>query len=633
MKKVFKFVLLAFTLSFFLLVFNSLSQCQSWYPPYFQTPYSQTGYYLSPPINSNINRGVYYGGSSTGYYPYPSNYLPSQSTLGYAYLTAELHLAYSVADGDYIYVLYQNMATGTGTGGIAGEAGLAIFEASGSDDYDYVSHIDLYNGGSASGIVPIPLGIVVQDDLAVIGAAKGTVYFVDISDKDDPEIIKEFVLVEIDEDSYSGLSDAYPLAMKDDVLFVVMSQGVMGEDAETTIYAYDISNPDDIDEDDDLLDSYTIDDFDIHTMVIDSGYLYAAGNEANDEPSILVLDISDPEHLSLKKTFTNLGGDDYSHVSLEVNGDYLMATVSLDEDSSDYEDHGFKFKIINISNPENPALVYSSGRLEGVPLPDQKNIACSDNHVFVLTTIGDYGAWVSGATWWLEANSFDSKVYVFDVTDPSNADRVETSSKYDGAGRGLYVVATDRLCLHTDTELIIFDISDPTDMSLEGTVDIYNIMDGKLDDTYKYYYGMASTPYGYYNSPYIYNYGYRNAAFNGYNTYPFPNNNYFNYPSYPGNFGYRYGNNMGGIYPGGYGYNTGYYNYGPGYGTFGYPNYGTGNLPPYSNYPSGYGYGYQPPYGNTYGGYFTNPFSGVYFGRPYPGFGSDGYGIPNGVFY
>ncbi|MGA1795219.1 MAG: LVIVD repeat-containing protein [bacterium] len=522
-------------------------------------------------------------------------------TSGSAYLPAELHLAYSVADGDYIYVLYQNMTTSTGTGGIAGEAGLAIFEASGSDDYDYVSHIALYKGGSASGIVPIPLGIVIQDDLAVIGAAKGTIYFVDISDKDDPELINELVIIDIDDDYYSSLSDAYPLAMKDDVLFVVTSEGVMGEGAETTIHAYDISNPDDTDEDDDL-DSYTIDDFDIHTMVIDSGYLYVAGNEANDEPSILVFDISDPEHLSLEKTFTDLDGDDYSHVSLAVNGDYLFATVGLDEDSSDYEDHGFKFKIINISNPENPALVYSSGRLEGVPLPDQKNIACSGNHVFLLTTIGDYGAWISGATWWLNAGSFESKVHVFDVTDPPNADQVETSSKYDGAGRGLYVVATDRLCLHTDTELIIFDISDPTDLSLEGTVNIYSIMDGKLDDSYQYYYGMASTPsYGYYGSPYIYNNGYRNAAFSGYNTYPLPYTNYFNYPSYPVNASYRYGNYMGGIYPGGYGYNRGYYNYGPGYGpsfNVGYPNYGTGNLRPYGgfyNYPSGYGY--QRPYG------------------------------------
>ncbi|MGA1843332.1 MAG: hypothetical protein ACMUIS_02080, partial [bacterium] len=240
MKKVFKFVLLAFTLSLCLLVFSSLSQCQSWYPPYMQNPYSQSGYYVSPPIYSNINRGVYYGGSSTGYYPYPSNYLP-YLTSGSAYLPAELHLAYSVADGDYIYVLYQNMTTGTGTGGIAGEAGLAIFEASGSDDYDYVSHIALYNGGSASGIAPIPLGIVIQDDLAVIGAAKGTIYFVDISDKDDPELINELVIIDIDDDYYSSLSDAYPLAMKDDVLFVVTSEGVMGEDAETTIYAYDIS--------------------------------------------------------------------------------------------------------------------------------------------------------------------------------------------------------------------------------------------------------------------------------------------------------------------------------------------------------------------------------------------------------
>jgi len=434
-----------------------------------------------------------------------------------------------------------------------------------------------------------------------------------------------------------------------------MSEGVMGEDAETTIYAYDISDPDNTDVDDDLLDSYTIDDFDIHTMVIDSGYLYVAGNEANDEPSILVFDISNPENLSLEETFTDLDGDDYSLVNLAVNGDYLMATITLDQDSSNYEDHGFKFKIINISDPKNPTLVYSSSKMAGIHLPGQKSIAFSGNHVFLSTTIGDYGNWMAGGAYrlFLDTGLFKSKVYVFDVSDPANVDQVETSSKYDCAGRGLYVVDSDRLCLQTDTELKIFDISDPTDLSLEGTVEIFNIMDGKLDDTYRTYYAIASSPYSnYYGS------NYRQASYGGYN--PYNNlNSYNNYSSYPGYSGNGYGIPYGGysIYGqplpdygsspfGNYGFNTGYNSYSPefGYGPSsygGYPNYGYGNSPyssylfnagynNYNNYDAGYG---PPPY-SGYGGYGGSGYSGwggpTYLGyipgSEYPGWGNPALG-------
>ena len=327
-----------------------------------------------------------------GYNPYSSGYMPYPSTPSSSYLPAELLLEYSVADGDYIYVLYNNMLRTSS--GDTGEAGLAIFEASGSDDYDYVSRIALFDGGGPTAL--IPQAIVIQDDLAVIGTFHGPVYFVDISDKDDPDIINTLTL----SDQFSNYMtvDTSTLAIKDDVLFVVLSEGVMGEDAETTIYAYDISDPDDTDENDDL-DSYTIDNFDIHNMVIDSGYLYVAGNEDEDEPSILVFDISDPENLSLEETFTDLDGDEYSRGDITVKGDYLLATVTLDQDSSDYEDHGFKFKIINITDPTSLSLVYSSSKMEGTPL-DGKNIAFSDDHVFLYSTIGDYGSWPGASGWW-----------------------------------------------------------------------------------------------------------------------------------------------------------------------------------------------------------------------------------------
>jgi len=648
MKKFFSIASLICLLGFCFLVFTSPSQCQQWYSPYSQGPYSQGSYYApysSPPINININMGGFRGSSPMGYNPYPSSYQP--------YPSAELLLEGSVADGDYIYVLYNNMLR-IGGSMESGEAGLAIFEASGSDDYDYVSRIALFKGGSNVAPTPtgiVPTKIVIQDDLAVIGCFRGPVFFVDISDKDDPDLINTLNLS--DKVDHYEIADTNTLAMKDDLLFVVMSEGVMGEDAETTIYAYDISDPDDTDEDDDLLDSYTIDNFDIHTMVIDSGYLYAGGHEDDDEPSILVFDISDPENLSLEETFTDLDGDDYSRVDLAVKGDYLMATITLDQDSSDYEDHGFKFKIINISDPENPSLVYSSSKMEGIPHHEQKSIAFSDNHVFLLTTIGDHGNWMGGGAWWtrLDEVLFESKVYVFDVSDPANADKVETSSKYDGAGRGIYVASNDRLCLQTDTELKIFDISDPTDLSLEGTVEIYNTMDSKLDDNYLYYTPMSSSPYyGNYGSPYNYGYDYRQASYSGYNPYSNFNtyNNYSSYPSYSGyGIGTPYGGysnygvalpDYGGPYFGGYNSNTGYnsgpvinyesvpfggysnYGYGTPYGGYGasgysgwggstyggygfnagYNNNGSGyGYPPYGGYsngPSEYGYGYQPPY-------------------------------------
>jgi len=642
MKKFFSIASLVCLLGFSFLIFTSPSQCQQWYPPYSQMPYSQgPNYspYSSPPINININMGGFPGGSPMGYNPYPSSYMPYPS-VGSRYPTAQLLLDSSVADGDYIYVLYQNMLRISGSGE-SGEAGLAIFEASGSDDYDYVSHYSLIKGGSnvaptSTGI--IPTGIVIQDDLAVIGCFMGPVFFVDISDKDDPDLINTLNLS--DKVNQYEIADTGTLAIKDDVLFVVID-----DDDETAICAYDISDPDDTDEDDDLLDSYTIDDFDIHTMVIDSGYLYVAGNEDDDEPSILVFDISDPENLSLEETFTDLDGDDYSRVDLAVKGDYLLATITIDQDASDYEDHGFKFKIINISDPLNPALVYSSSKIEGIPL-DGKNIAFSGDHVFLLTTIGDHGNWMGGMAWWTHQDEvlFESKVYVFDVSDPVNADQVESSSKYDGAGRGIYVVASDRLCLQTDTELKNFDISDPTDLSLEETVKIYNTMDSKLDDNY-YTYNPGSSS-SYYPSPYTYGYDYnRQASYNGYNPY----NNftpYNNYSSYPGSSGYGYGRpyggysiygeplpDYGGSYFSGYGPNTGYNSYssGSGYGQppfGGNPNYGYGT--PYGGYGgsgySGYGnptyggYGGYGGYGSPYGGYGGSGYSG-WGGPPYGGYG------------
>ena len=73
MKKFFSIASLVCLLGFSFFIFTSPSQCQPWYPPYSQMPYSQGPYYSpysSPPINININMGGFPGGSPMGYNPY-----------------------------------------------------------------------------------------------------------------------------------------------------------------------------------------------------------------------------------------------------------------------------------------------------------------------------------------------------------------------------------------------------------------------------------------------------------------------------------------------------------------------------------------------------------------------------------
>lgn len=319
-----------------------------------------------------------YSGPPQGYgYNMPSFYPVSSS----GYPTPELIIDHSTIEGDYIYAVYQKMLNVGG--GNAGESGLAVFEI--SDDCDYVSHITLASGsGSSSNEIFILQEIVVQDDLAILGAYdNGIVYLVDVSDKDEPELINKLNI---------GKGRITGLTIQNQVVFICEERSV-SDSNKNIIYAYDVSAPDDTDEDDDLLDSYTIDDYDVQGMELNGDYLYISGREYDEDPSILVFNVSDQENISLVSTIDDLGGDEYGTVGLAVNGDYLFSTIDLSGGSSDYEDHEYKFKIINVSDPQNPEIVFSSDKLEGAQLYGARNIVINDNYAYLSTTIGSIGDW------------------------------------------------------------------------------------------------------------------------------------------------------------------------------------------------------------------------------------------------
>jgi hypothetical protein len=420
----------------------------------------------------------------------------------------------------------------------------------------------------------VPQKIIVQDDLAIIGAfSRGLVYMVDISDPEDPDDINILSLA----DNWEGTSgEVTGLAIQDDVLFVSVEK-----DDESIICSLDISDPDETDEEDDLLDSYKIRDYETHGMVSIPGYLFISGREYDEEPSILVIDVSDTEDISLVETFDDLDGEDIGTVSMAVNGDYLFATVDVSGYTEDYEDHGYKFKIIDISDPENPNLISSSGKLAGVQFTGEGCMVIEDNYAYLLAVTGELGSW--------QRRDFESKIYVFDISVPDDPDLVETTKESEFAGRAIYF-ANDRLCLQTDEKIKIFDMSDPEDLSLDGTVNIFDILEDEIDSIEGY-------------SPYTYPYGYST---------PTPYYPYSLYSSYA---------------PGGYGPIRNASS-----GSWGQPYYGY-RPPPYGSYPNyDSSYGYRQPSFVSYPSFGPGPGVGFgptrYGGYPYYGPGSSYYGPP-----
>jgi len=562
MKGFYKIFIIVCFFVFSLFSLTSTAQCQPWSP------------YQSQPINININLSDFSGSYSSGFpgnyssgFPPPlgmmNNYMGGLYGMGGPYSTGGIYgpsynrisssvkadndkftFIHSASDGEHIYLPFDE-------GGGQNRGAIAILEASGSDDYEYLSHVTLgkkkaYDGyGSSTSASKM----IVQDDLLVIGAMdKGAVYLVDVSDKAEPELINK---LNVGEKYQSGgaLSRVTGLAIEGEVLFV--SVKFLGS-YKHIIFSLDISNPEDTDEDDDVLDYYILDADDcqeIYTMVSTPGYLYITAKYEYDS-TILIMDIANPDDLSLVETLDMKGED---QVSVAVNGDYLLAAVEVERGS----DGAYKLKVIDISgDPEDHEIISSSKEFSGQTDDyGSENMVIRDNYAYVFLRDTD-----------------ETKIYVFDISDPEDPDLVETSRGVDGDGLTLYLVNNNRLCLHTTKTMKIFDISDPEDISVDETVDILDILEDELDDWGEERFSITHT----------------------------------DYPNYPLS-----------VYPtyGGYG--------GSGYSGWGGPTYGG-----YSSYSSG-GYTPPPPWESQFlstggGSYAPAPWGSA--GSGYSGYGGPTYG-------
>ncbi|MGA1840408.1 MAG: hypothetical protein ACMUIU_07260 [bacterium] len=580
-KTSFAFMFCFFAFSLFFLIPTLQCQWYSYPPPMNNlnfngfpgnSPWAFSNYppaYGSSPVLRNFSPIPGYSGFSINSDPYGNPWMPYfPPTSGSKNLaTARFSFVHLAVDGDYIYALFTE-ARGRN------RSALVIFEASGSDDYEYLSHITLYEPGYLIDANPAPMEIIIKDDLAVIGGDdQGMIYLVDISEKDDPELINKLILGNRTADD-SAADRVTGLAIEDDVLFVSVPFFVEND---SRIYAVDISNPEDTDEDDDLLDSFTVDDYDVHGMVSSQDYLYVVGRdrgypdgENEGGATILIMDVSDPEHLSLEEIFDDL--DDSSlgepdDLSVEIAGDYLFVTCGDFEGSSSES----KLRIIDISDPEDPDLISSSKKMTGTQIFGNRYISVKDNYAYVLAS---------------DTSDKESGIYVYDISDPEDPDLVETRNISDGSGYDLHLV-DDRLFVHIINQGIIklIDISDPRDLSIEGTVDLAGILEEAEEFDDWGYTGYVVPPYlygGY--PPYGYSYTppplYTPSLPIGYNTpYGTSRVGLGNVPNYYGYAQPFYGGNLN--YASRFGFNYGQIPYG------GYPNYGP--VP-------GYSYGLSAPY-------------------------------------
>ncbi|MEW5802154.1 MAG: hypothetical protein AB1847_08630 [bacterium] len=414
--------------------------------------------------------------------------------------TAKFGLMYSAMDGDYTYVTFSE-------NGGQNRGGLAIFETSDSGEYKYLSHVVLAEGGGGYdnrlGVPPLPGKIIVQDDLAVIGGNDlGVVYLVDVSDKEKPVRINTLKLAGDDD---NGADHILGLAIEGQVLFVGI-EDLDGTDLDSagttyTVFALDISDPENMDESASLLDSYEFEsDYKVYSIASAPGYLYLPGKKCTEEDyglTIHILNTSDPKNLSLVHIFNELGTAPAHEPELSItaamkpDGDYLLATVEASEEFGPFATAAYKLKIIDISDPINPKIVSSSGKLDGDQiLGNEKDMVVKDHYAYVLATT---------------RMPSKTKIDVFDIKDPNTPEIVDTSESVTGLGLGLYLSGDNKLCLHAGMNLAVFDISDPKNIFLVRTVDLEQMLEEELADwgqgadslVYQSPYGPISTGMGY----------------------------------------------------------------------------------------------------------------------------------------
>ena len=547
----------------------------------------------------------------------------------------------SAMDGDYLYAsVLENGGQYRGA--------VAIFEATDSGEYTYLSHIVLSEGGGSwynpNGISATPGKIAVKDNLAVIGGnTLGMVYLLDISDKTNPTLISSLKLAGEDD---NGADRVLGLAIEGQVLFVCVEDldGLEYND-KYTVYALDISDPVNMNKDDNLLDSYELDsDYKVYNMASAPGHLYLPGKKCVKENyglTIHIIDTSDPQNLSLVGIFNQLGSPAAREPELSVatDGNYLLATVEASEEVGPFSDAAYRLNIIDISDPSAPQIISSSKKLDGDQYVGDRDILVKDNYAYLIAS---------------SSMPSKAKIYVFDISNPNVPDLVDISESVNGQGVGLYFMKDNRLCLHAGDKMAIFDMSNPEDLSLVKTIDLEGLMEDKLADwggtageAPAYYpftpYGTGSSPAGTDSStagtdsstvrtdsstagtdsspvPVAYPVAYAPSVYGPYNS-----------PAPTGYSQYQYGSglygNIGGTY-GGLLYGSSLYGNmdGTNSGLYGYSLYGGGLYG--SSGSSVYGGGIYGGLYGMYGGLYGSSGSNVYGGGIYGGL----YGMYGGLY-
>ncbi|MEW5803240.1 MAG: hypothetical protein AB1847_14175 [bacterium] len=465
------------------------------------TPYMYTGGYYSPstsaiytpvsmPASTPVSTSGYTPVSTSGYTPVyapaPSQYItytpPSSDAMRLA--AARISLIRATSDNSgYLYLLISE---------VNGEnrSGLAILEPSGSDTYRYLSHIVLsegywYNQGESS----LPRKIVIKDNLAIIGGEDlGMIYFVDITHKDNPQLINKVILADNED---HGVDRVLDIAVENEVLFVCIEDlDGLTDDHQYMVHALDISDPEKVTKENGVLGSYTVDkDYKVYGMISASGYLYLSGKKCVQDDyglSIHIINSSDPKNLALVKVIDDLGAPPASEPEINVGvieGDHLFTIVGAGEDLGPLVDGEFQLKIFDVSDPALPQLVSTSKKLTGGQILGSNGMVIRDNYAYVPATT---------------FSPRRTKVYVFDVSDLMNLDLVDLTENAYGFGLNLYFADDDKLFLVTDETIKIFDIKNPENLPVAKTVDVIKILEDGLKDWGSAYPGYAGIPGGLY---------------------------------------------------------------------------------------------------------------------------------------
>ncbi|MGA1871803.1 MAG: hypothetical protein ACMUJM_25025 [bacterium] len=420
-------------------------------------------------------------------------------------------------DKDYVYSLIQFQSNPLR--GLSYTCDLVIFQTSVEDDYEYISDIRLFEGGPLINDY-LPHTIFVRDNLAIIGTMgfddeMVRVYIVDVFDKENPQLVSMLDLSNPITEEGIPMFFVSGMAVESNVLYLSVTYRY---DGKTALYSLDITNPEGMDENENVLNLLTIN-YQIYDMVSVPNYLYLAGINADTEnQEILIVNTSNPSNIFLSGT-CNLGGIKEGKTNIVVDGATLFAVVQASGETDldvfeSNEESSSVLEIIDVSNPEHPQIVSSSVEMKGRPgTPNwgHELIVIKDHYAYILTRDGE-----------------GSKITIFKISNLENPYLVKTEKvtedvyttprDEDGGGMGLYLV-NEKLYHNIGEKINIFDISNPIDISMTANIDLLiRMYAGGYDMPVLEEYGVPSL-YGYGGyigySPYTSLYGY-----GGYSPYP-----------------------------------------------------------------------------------------------------------------